>query len=66
MYNWNGKEKTENTMKKKPERQQQRREKKVHTHTTVVLNNDRLVGRIFDDATVDTGCKELARRLGGG
>lgn len=32
-----------------------------------MLNNDRLVGRTLDDASgVDTGCKELARRLGGG
>lgn len=36
-------------------------------HTTVVLNNDRLVGRVFDDATTfGSCCKELARRLGGG
>lgn len=34
-------------------------------HTTVVLNSDRLVGRTFVDIGVDTGCKELARRLGG-
>lgn len=42
--------------------------KQTGTHTTVVLNSDRRVGRLFAAATVgDTlCCKELARRLGGG
>lgn len=45
------------------------RGRQTHTSGTVVLNNDRRVGRLFAVVAIVGGtlcCKELARRLGGG